>query len=97
MRELHETESDRDIERKIASAYAEHTGCKAHYLPGQYRVDVALSRMGSVVAFAEIKRRHIEHLQYDTIMLSLGKWLYLTDLAERTERSVMFVIGFNDV
>ena len=97
MRPWYETPQKLVNEQQIIKAYAIHRHCTPMKSKRGQCYDYALTRDDEqIIAFAEVKRRHVPVDKYDTIMLSLGKWLELRKLGELTGRPVVFVVGFDD-
>ena len=70
--------------------------CSLNRYPQMARIDWFISRGDSLVAFAEMKRRYVNHDTYQTVYLSFAKWCALIDASVSASCSAMIVYVFND-
>jgi hypothetical protein len=98
MREIFETEEDRENEEKIITAASELWNCQFVKLnPAQYVVDYATHEHGGVTGFVEVKRRHMKWEGLDSAWISYSKWIAGTKLVESTpELRFSIIWAFDD-
>ena len=95
-RPLYESASDRANEQAVADVLLERWRCSAVKLPISYELDYALTRNGTVMAWAEVKCRRVAREHYPTYMVSLRKVLAGLAMAERTNLPFLLLVQWTD-
>ena len=90
-RPQYESGTDRYHEAMMARRIEAAWGVTLEKLPKSYALDFAAIRDGSIVGWIEVKRRALRP-EYDTIMLSVGKWRAGHSLAMTTSIGWVFVV-----
>jgi len=95
-RKLYESSGDLEEERQVAALLSKNRDLVFHKLKLAYKIDWIVFKDGKINSIAEIKRRRVNRLQYDTLMLSLDKWM--SGKAMSLEMNVPFIlfIKWND-
>ena len=73
MRTQYETAQDLTRERQTIDEACRKWKCQPRKIPKRYRLDFALLRGGSIMAYAEVKCRKNPSHQYDTYMIAADK------------------------
>ena len=91
MRKRYETDEDRQNERDVATAIAQHYHLTPIKLPDHSRADFIMHRDGVAQSVIEIKCRNVSSAKYETLMLSKSKYCALLDWAERGFKAALVV------
>lgn len=67
-----------------------------HLYPPLYWLDWAIFRGDELATWAEYKRRSVNRLDRDSVILSAAKWEQARALAQNTAKPFTLVVGFND-
>jgi len=92
----YETQDDVEAQDRVLTELALAWKCEWVPLPKFYETDAALMRGRKVVAFVEVKCRHVNRDEYPTLILSVHKWLYLRALGERLRCGSILVVSYVD-
>ena len=96
-RPLYETEKDKGNERRAFPLIAERLGGEARKLPDRHFADcVIVADRGVILAYVEYKKRNMRWGDYETIMLSAGKFLRLEEVSRLRSVKAYFVIEDRD-
>lgn len=95
-RPIYENAETLDAEGKLSNLIMDAWGCKAVKLGRKYKVDFALTRKGTIKAWAELKKRSFEKSRYDEYMLSLDKYMTACALSKDTNVPCFLVVEFED-
>lgn len=97
MRPTYENRETLQAEAATMSAVCESWGATAKKLPSRYQIDWAvMDSTGAMKAWAECKRRHHKFGQYDTLMLSLGKYREGRQLSLDTGMPFLLIVEWDD-
>lgn len=90
------TQEDLLNEGTVAEQIEKQWGGKVHKFPMFTPIDFWIEKDRRVVAVAELKTREVTTAAYDTIWLSVAKWLSLTLAATSLQVKALFIVKFID-
>jgi len=96
MRPLYESSNDLAEEQKVAAVLSKARDLQFYKLKYAYKIDWIIFKAGLVNSVAEIKRRKVKRFQYETLMLSLDKWISGKTLANEMEVPFILFIKWDD-
>jgi hypothetical protein len=96
LRQLYETESDLQNEKKVAEIICSAFGCSLIKLPIKYGVDYMATVNHELDGWYEIKCRKNPSNTYSDFMISLGKWISGVQLSDHTKAPFYLVVSFTD-
>lgn len=96
MRPTYESGADLAAEQAAIGVAAQTWGASYAKLPNQYRVDFAVLRNKSIVAWAEVKCRKHPHGQYPTLILSLAKHIAGVEMERQTDKPFLVLARWQD-
>jgi hypothetical protein len=95
-RTFYESSKDLDEEKSVATFLSSKWNLTFYKLKPSYKIDWIIFKNGQVSTVAEIKRRHVNRLTYDTLMLSLDKWMTGKAMAAEMKVPFMLLIKWDD-
>lgn len=96
MRPTYESSGDRNNEIAISEHLSSIWNCNFKKLPMSYYIDWILMKDAGPVAVAEVKCRRNSSTQYDTLMLSLAKWMNGKRLAQELSVPFLIIVQWTD-
>jgi hypothetical protein len=96
MRPTYENAASLNNEREVVEYICSRFGLTSDKLPVSYRADYALSKMGKIHAFAEVKCRTNPKDRYPTYMLALGKYMALCEMAKYAQITSRLIVRWAD-
>jgi hypothetical protein len=93
---LRQSPSDEAAEREIAASLEAKWSCQLHKLAALSPVDYYAVRDGRIKSVIEIKDRAITSTQYETVFLSVRKWLSLLLASTGLNVPALYVVRFLD-
>ena len=96
VRQVYETEGDRQRQRTVEKAIETMWNVKAVQLPRSYRLDNAFLRNKRIVFWGEIKVRSNEAKAYAHYMISAAKLMAMVEFERSTQLPVALFVQFTD-
>ena len=95
-RPLYESKSDLAVERSLAARIQNNFSWSLKKLSRRYELDFIAFAGKKAVAFIEVKRRHNPVHHYETIILSLAKYIKGAQYQKTTGLKFLFIVEFDD-
>ena len=95
-RPIYETQETLSAEERLIGFIAKISKSKPIKLGMKYKIDYAMTRMGCIDGWVELKKRSFDSNKYDEYMLSLDKYITAKNLTRDTGKPCSLVVEFNN-